>query len=113
MDILFLTVDEVLERHQEQVATFGGAAEVRDMGLLQSAVAMPQSGFGGEYAHEFPHGMAAAYLFHIALNHPFIDGNKRTALDVALLFLEANGYRLDADPVRVGDLVIALAAGEG
>ena len=112
MEILFLTVDEVLELHQEQIELFGGTAELRDMGLFQSAVAMPQTGFGGEYAHAFPHEMAAAYLFHIAANHPFVDGNKRTALDAALTFLEANDFHLDANPTEVGDLVIALAAGQ-
>jgi death-on-curing protein len=73
---------------------------------------MPQTGFGGEYAHAFPHEMAAAYLFHIAANHPFVDGNKRTALDAALTFLEANDFHLDADHTEVGDLVIAVAAGQ-
>jgi death-on-curing protein len=111
-EIVFLTVDEVLDLHRQQVEAFGGAIDVRDLGLLQSAVAMPATGFGGAFAHEFPHEMAAAYLFHIAANHPFVDGNKRTALAAALTFLEENGFRLDADQQSVGDLVLDLASGE-
>ena len=111
MDILFLTVDEVFELHVQQVTAFGGAAEVRDLGLLQSAVAMPQTGFGGSFAHEFPHEMAAAYLFHIAANHPFVDGNKRTGLAAALTFLEQNGFTLTASKLAVGDLVLGVATG--
>lgn len=112
MEIIFLTVDEVLDLHQNQVADFGGDAGIRDLGLLQSAIAMPAGGFGEQFLHEFPHGMAAAYLFHIAANHPFVDGNKRTALDAALTFLEMNGARLDADHLQVGDLVLGIAAGK-
>lgn len=111
MNITFLTTDEVLELHADQVAAFGGPAGVRDFGLLHSAVAMPQSGFGGTFAHEFPHEMAAAYLFHIAANHPFVDGNKRTGLAAALLFLEVNDHTLAADKTAVGDMVLAVAAG--
>src|SRR3954464_2187875 len=102
MDILFLTVDEILELHGDQVLAFGGDPGVPDMGLLQSAVAMPQAGFGDELAHVFPHEMAAAYLFHIAANPPFVDGNKRTALAAALTFLEMNGHRLEADRTATG-----------
>ena len=72
---------------------------------------MPPSGFGGQLAHAFPHEMAAAYLFHIAANHPFVDGNKRTGLAPALLFLELNDYTLGADKTAVGDMVLAVAAG--
>jgi death-on-curing protein len=100
-----------LDLHQKQIEDFGGDPGVRDLGLLQSAIAMPAGGFGGEFLHEFPHGMAAAYLFHIAANHPFVDGNKRTALDAALIFLEMNGARLVVDQTAVGDLVIDIAAG--
>ena len=111
MSIIFLTSDDVLDLHADQIAAFGGSAGVRDLGLLQSAVAMPQSGFSGQFAHEFPHEMAAAYLFHIAANHPFVDGNKRTGLAAALLFLEVNDHTLVADKTSVGDMVLAVAAG--
>ena len=111
MDITFLTAEDVLDLHTDQIATFGGSPGVRDLGLLQSAVAMPRGGFGGTFAHEFPHEMAAAYLFHIAANHPFVDGNKRAGLAAALVFLEVNGYTLSADQTVVGDLVLDVAAG--
>ena len=110
MNIVFLTPDDVLDLHADQIAVFGGSAGVRDLGLLQSAVAMPQTGFGGQLAHAFPHEMAAAYLFHIAANHPFVDGNKRTGLAAALVFLEINDYTLAADKTAVGDMVLAVAA---
>lgn len=112
MEIIFLTVEEVLDLHQKQVEDFGGDAGVRDLGLLQSAVAMAAGGFGGEFLHEFPHGMAAAYLFHIAANHPFVDGNKRTGLDAALTFLEMNGVTLEADHGAAGDLALGIASGK-
>jgi death-on-curing protein len=88
----FLTLTEVLEFHEDLIREFGGSPGIRDLGLAESALAMPQSGAGDEFFHAFPFEMAAAYLYHIAQNHPFIDGNKRTALAAALTFLELNGY---------------------
>ncbi len=111
MPIIFLTVDEILGLHQQQIAAFGGDPGIRDMGLLQSAAAMASAGFGGSMLHEFPHGMAAAYLFHIAANHPLIDGNKRTALAAALTFLEVNGLTCAAEKPATYDLVLAIASG--
>jgi prophage maintenance system killer protein len=75
----FLTVQEVLEAHEAAVRLHGGSAGVRDGQLLDSAVHMAQASYGGEFLHPGPFDMAAAYLFHIALNHPFVDGNKRAA----------------------------------
>lgn len=86
-----MTLEQVLRSHTRQVEQFGGTDGVRDMGLLQSALAQPEAGFGGHWLHEDLFEMAAAYAFHICKNHPFFDGNKRTALDAALLFLELNG----------------------
>jgi death-on-curing protein len=88
----FLSLAEVLEFHEDLIRSFGGKPGIRDLALLESAVAMPQSGSGKEHFHDFPFAMAAAYAYHIAQNHPFIDGNKRTALAAALVFLEINGY---------------------
>ena len=85
---------------------------MRDLGLLDSAVAMPAQAFGGEYLHEFPHGMAAAYLYHLVKNHAFVDGNKRVGLAAALVFLRLNGYRLAAGKATVEEMARALAAGE-
>lgn len=87
----FLTVEDVLQIHDEQLSAYGGATGIRDQALLESAVAMPQAFFGEAYLHkDLPH-MAAAYAFHIAQNQPFLDGNKRTGLVAALVFLDLNG----------------------
>ena len=88
----FLTLAEVLEFHEDLIREFGGSPGIRDLGLAEAALAMPQSGAGEEFFHAFPFEMAAAYLYHIVQNHPFIDGNKRTAFAAALTFLELNGY---------------------
>lgn len=93
---VFLGLDQVLYIHREQIRRLGGSEGVRNMGLLQSALAMPSSGFGQEYFHKDIYEMAAAYLFHLALNHPFVDGNKRVAAMAADVFLELNGYSLPA-----------------
>ncbi len=76
----FLDADEVLDLHAAQLEVFGGGSGLRDRGLLESAVAQPQASFGGQYAHDGLFATAAAYLFHIVSNHPFIDGNKRAGL---------------------------------
>ncbi len=93
----FLTLDQVLEIHRVQLALFGGQEGIRDQGALESAIAQPEAGSGDAYLHTYPFGMAAAYAFHLAENQPFIDGNKRTALDCALTFLEANGITIEDD----------------
>src|SRR5262249_9610080 len=93
----FLTLEQVMEIHRIQLELFGGQEGIRDQASLESAVAQAEAGFGDEYLHKFPFGMAAAYAFHISENQPFVDGNKRTALDSALTFLEANGYSVE-DP---------------
>jgi death-on-curing protein len=93
----FLTVEDVLLLHEEQLARYGGGAGVRDPGALDSAVAMPRATFGGEFVHEDLFAMAAAYAFHIAQNQPFVDGNKRTGFAAALVFLDLNGIAV-ADP---------------
>ena len=85
-DPLFLDVDDVLEIHAAQLEVYGGGAGLRDRGLLESAVAQPQSSFDGELVHEGLFAMAAAYLFHIVSNHPFVDGNKRTGMLAAIVF---------------------------
>lgn len=92
MAIRFLTLEEVLELHLDMIKEFGGDASVRDLGLLQSAIAMPEASFGGQYLHETLAEKAAAYLYHIAKNHPFVDGNKRTAFTAAIAFIYFNNY---------------------
>jgi death-on-curing protein len=96
---IYLTLAEVIAIHSNQIDLYGGQPGMRDLGLLQSAVAQPEAGFGGQWLHEDIFAMAAAYAFHICQNHPFVDGNKRTALASALVFLEMNGISLE-DPKR-------------
>jgi len=84
------TVSSVLAIHKEVLAAHGGLAGVKDMGLLESAIAAPQASFGGQPLVQDPLEIAAAYLFHLCQNHPFNDGNKRTALATSLVFLIQN-----------------------
>ena len=107
---VFLSLDEVLAIHADQIRRYGGSHGVRDMGLLASALAMPQASFGGVYLHTSLAEMAAAYLFHVAQNHPFVDGNKRAALASALAFLWLNDHYLEAEEDELTDLVMAIAA---
>ena len=106
---VFLDVEDVFLIHAEQLPRYGGSPGVRDRGLLESAVAMPRASAGGEYAHQDLFAMAAAYAFHIAQNQPFVDGNKRTGLLAAIVFLDLNGVEI-ADPEgRLYDAMIAIA----
>ncbi len=107
----FLALEEVLALHAEQIRRFGGAPGLRDPALLASALAMPRATFGGEPLHATPWEAAAAYLFHLARNHPFVDGNKRTALAAALVFLGLNGFTVEADDDAVTGLVVGVASG--
>ena len=97
MEPTFLGLADVVRIHVDQVERYGGRAGIRDLGLLESARAMPQASYGGEWLHRDLFEMAAAYTFHLSQNHPFVDGNKRTALASALVFLELNGASI-ADP---------------
>ncbi len=108
----FLTLDEVLGIHADQIRVYGGASGLRDLALLRSAIAMPETRFDDEYLHPSVFEMAGAYLFHLARNHPFVDGNKRTTLMCALVFLGLNGQQLRADPDDLYSLVDGVAAGE-
>jgi death on curing protein len=105
----FLTLEDVLQIHEEQIDANGGIRGIRDQGLLESAVMMPQASFGGEYLHQNLFEMAAAYAFHIAENQPFLDGNKRTALVSALVFLDINSFEILDPEMRLYDAMIAIA----
>jgi death on curing protein len=109
---VFLTLDEIIAIHRDQLARYGGSEGIRDWNLLHSAVAMPAAGIGSNYLHGDLCEMAAAYLFHIVQNHPFIDGNKRVGAVAAFIFLALNEMRLTADQDEYGDLVLAVAKGE-
>jgi len=108
----FLTIDEVLAIHRDQIARYGGSEGVQDWGLLQSAIAIPAATYGGQFLHCDLCEMAAAYLFHIVQNHPFIDGNKRVGAVAAYVFLSLNDMRLTADNDAYADLVLTVARGE-
>ncbi len=105
----FLTPDEVLALHEDQITRYGGRRGVRDLNLLFSALGTPPATFDGMLLHNDLFEMAAAYLYHIARNHPFLDGNKRTALAAALVFLWLNGFGLHADEHALTDLVLRVA----
>jgi len=108
----FLTISQVLDIHQRQIQKFGGTSGVRDEGLLDSALAQPQATFGGELLHPTIGEQAAAYLYHLAMNHPFIDGNKRTAFAVTLTFLNLNGYSLNLSQEQAYNFVIQVVQRE-
>ncbi len=107
----FLSVPRVLKIHEKVVLVYGGETGLRDSRLLESAVFMPQSGMGGEYFHEDIFAMAAAYLYHIVQNHPFVDGNKRTGIAAALLFLKRNGFNVPCNDDALTDMVLGVAEG--
>ena len=109
--MVFLTLDDILESHQNQIDTYGGSHGIRDIGLLKSAIAQPEANYGGQYMHADIFEMAAAYLYHLVMNHPFVDGNKRVGLESALIFLEVNDALLDANDDELVDLVLKTTAG--
>jgi len=109
--LLFLSLDEALEIHDDQIKRYGGAPGVREFGLLQSALAMPRAGGTGGYYHTDLCEMAAAYLYHIVRNHPFVDGNKRTAVAAALVFLLMNGIEIRVTDDELVNTVLAVADG--
>jgi death-on-curing protein len=104
----FLTREDVLLIHTDQIQSFGGSLGLRDAGLLDSALAQPQAAFDGVLLHPTIYEQAAAYLYHLAMNHPFIDGNKRTAFAVMDTFLRVNGYGLTLTNDEAYDFVIAV-----
>ena len=112
MNPIFLTLAEILQIHRDQIKRYGGDTGIRDMGLLQSALAMPAAGFRGSFVHGDLYEMAAAYLFHIVQNHPFVDGNKRTGVVAALVFLALNGVTIEAKVDAFERMVWAVARGE-
>ncbi|HLY10943.1 MAG TPA: type II toxin-antitoxin system death-on-curing family toxin [Planctomycetota bacterium] len=108
----FLTLQDILRIHQDQIQRYGGSLGVRDLGLMESAIAMPQAGFSGQYFHTDLCEMGAAYLFHLTQNHPFIDGNKRVGTVAALVFLDLNGISLELSNEALVDLTLGVAEGK-
>ncbi len=109
-DCIHLNVEIVREIHREVLAAFGGLDGVRDAGLLESAVAAPQASFGGASPFADAIEVAAAYLFYLCRSHPFIDGNKRTAMTAAIVFLRLNGFEPAKDSEAWEALVLEVAA---
>jgi death-on-curing protein len=108
---IFIGLDDVLALHAHQIATYGGTLGIRDVGLLESALAMPEASAFGEQVHATKPEKAAAYLFHLVKNHPFLDGNKRVGLAVALTFLDHNGLWVEASGDDLVELVLGVATG--
>ena len=111
MEPLFLTLDEVLEIHRQQIETYGGAEGLRDAAALESAAAMPAATFGGEFLHSSIPAMAAAYLFHLCQNHAFVDGNKRTGANAAITFLLMNDWEPEFSEDELVRVVLDVASG--
>ena len=109
-DCFHLTVEIVREIHEEAITRFGGLGGVRDENLLASAVLTPQSTFGGRSPYADVVEIAAAYLFYLCKNHPFLDGNKRTALMAAIVFLRLNGIEPSPDSDAWEKLMVDVAA---
>lgn len=107
----FLELDEVLYIHADQIERYGGDAAIRDVALLDSALAMPRATFDGAFVHRDLYEMGAAYLYHVIQNHPFVDGNKRTGTAAALVFLALNGVTIVADEDVLVALVLDVAQG--
>ncbi|HEY9843609.1 MAG: type II toxin-antitoxin system death-on-curing family toxin [Candidatus Sericytochromatia bacterium] len=112
-DLCFLSREQVLRLHRQSIERYGGSDGLRDEGLLDAALSMPSAGFGDSYFHVSLFDKAAAYLYHVVKNHPFVDGNKRTGFACADVFLRLNGYRLKkAVSKELYQLVLQIAAGE-
>ena len=110
--MIFLSLDDILESHQNQIDTYGGGQGIRDIGLLESAIAQPEACFDGQFLHADVFEMAAAYLYHLVMNHPFVDGNKPVGLEAALIFLEVNDQSLNASDEELVDLVLKTTMGQ-
>jgi death-on-curing protein len=112
VEIRFLTLEVVTAIHLHQIEQYGGAQGLRDLHLLLSAISVPAATFDGKYLHGTLAEMAAAYLFHLVRNHPFVDGNKRVGAAAAAIFLEMNGAKLNSRPDDYTELVLSVAKSE-
>jgi len=108
----YLSVSQVLALHAQQLRRYGGGAGVRDRGALESALARPAATYGGEDLYPDIADKAAALMHSLALNHPFVDGNKRVAAFAAIVFAESNGQEFLATPDELVDTTLAVAEGK-
>ncbi len=111
-EIEFLTLAEIIEIHKNQIELYGGKPGIRDYGLLTSAISIPESTFDGQYLYKDLFEMAAAYIYHISENHPFIDGNKRVALVAGLVFLDFNNIEIDDAGQKLYAMMMNVASGK-
>ena len=111
MELTFLSIAEVIEIHHNQILQYGGESGIRDIALLKSALGMPPATFDGRFLHSDIYEIAAAYLYHLVQNHPFVDGNKRAGAVSCLVFLALNGYDFNAPEDDFAEMVIAVASG--
>jgi death on curing protein len=109
---IWIRTIEALAFHSQQIALFGGSDGVRDLGLLESALARPKNLFTYAETAVTMADLGASYAFGIARNHPFVDGNKRTAMQVSFVFLEFNGFPVTASQEEACLTFLSLAAGE-
>ena len=111
MAVRFLPEELVLIIHSDLLQRYGGKAGIRDIALLQSALAQPKATFGRRFVHKSVFEKAAAYGFHVCRNHPFIDGNKRVAFVLMDLFLQRNGWEIVANEEDAYSMMIGLSSG--
>jgi death-on-curing protein len=109
---VYLALEQVLELHRLQIQRFGGSAGLRDRGSLEAALGRPQMTFAGEDLYPDVESKAAALMHSLVMNHPFVDGNKRTGAAVAELFLNLNGVELEADDDDLVAITLSVARGE-
>jgi death-on-curing protein len=109
MGFVFLSLADVLQLHSDQIDHYGGEVGVRDQGLLESALAQPVATFDRQRLRADLFEMAAAYLFHIVQNHPFVDRNKRAGVVAALVFLMDNSIEIEAAPGELYELTMSVA----
>jgi len=106
---IYLTLEDVLEIHRQVIAETGGSASIRDVNLLDAAIHRPQASFAGLDLYPSLAEKAAALLHSLIMNHPFVDGNKRTAFTAADAFLRLNGWKFAAGEDDLFEFVIAIA----
>lgn len=110
--MIYFETEEAVDIHDDQILKYGGSYGIRDFGLLLSALEMPKAEMFGHCLHPTVFDKASAYIFHILCNHPFIDGNKRTATACGLIFLSMNGIELNVDWKDIEKMVLDIANGK-
>ena len=106
--VVYLTLDVILAIHDSMIEEYGGSFGIRDLGLIQSALARPQASFGGEDLYPDIFDKASALFHSLIFNHAFVDGNKRTTLTSTARFLYINGYELNASHRELVDFPLRV-----